>query len=198
MLDRMSTKYFLFLMVMLGIFSVIGCGDVELSNPVDGIIRGDDVGKDTEEIVIPDADPDGIVWGDDDDLETLPERNPVVSLVRTEITRLGETEILFHIETDSEVQEDLIIALEICYVGNQEDDREIFVMAAGEDTSEKFSFGEDILEVRVLPYETILSLDERMTPINSEEGKVNIKKYPIQERRYGIDPEGEIASRNKG
>ena len=174
----------------------IGCG--EDVNPLnDGILVEDEalVEESQEE---PEEEPevdDGISWGSARDDETPPVAViPTISLVKTQISRPGEVETLFQVETDQRLHDNLVVALEICHTDARVE-HAILVLPSRQAISEKISFGKSILQVKLLSYETILKLDPQMKPINSRVGRVDLTKYPIQERRYKVNPKGKQVSK---
>lgn len=185
-------------LVILLATAAVGCGGEQpLSG--DGIQVGEEILPEDEALSEDTAESnalsdDGITWGNARNAETLPETIPTVSLVKTQVTRLGEVETLFHVEMDSRLHENLIVVLEYCYTDTRIE-KEIVVMTPGQLTSEKFAFGKDLLRVKVLSYETILKLDPTMEPINTRVGRVDLTRYPIQERRYRINIQNGRVSR---
>lgn len=199
-------RFFLVALMAITIVTIAGCDseqDLLLPEDEDGILSEDATEETLSEEPQPDDDgivseepqpeDDGIVWGDTSDVETPAVRIPTISLVKTQVTRLGKVETSFHAEMDLRLHHDLVIVLEVCH-DNGRTENVILVMYARHVTSEKFFFGkfplgETSVLAKLLPYETVLKLDPRMKPINARRGSVDLTKYPVQDRRYETDPE---------
>lgn len=187
---------FLVALMAITIITIAGCDreqDLLLPEDEDGILSEDTTEETQTLSEEPQPEDDGIVWGDTSNLETPDVRIPTISLVKTQVTRLGKVETSFHAEMDMPLPHDLVIVLEVCH-DNGRTENVILVMYARHSASEKFSFGkfplgETSVLAKLRSYETILKLDPRMKPINARRGSVDLTKYPVQDRRYEIDLE---------
>lgn len=192
------SRFSLTLLTLVILIAFAGCGEGGLS----GLLSSDEPPEETtqeeqpEETLVPGRD-DGVLWGasrDDSTDEALAAAIPTAFLVKTVVTRLGKTEPTYQIETSFSIPKNLVIVLQIDYA-EEGSKKEIFVMTPGQKISEKFPFGKNIQRVEILPYQTILSLDAQMDPMNAEKGMVNLTRYPVQERRYRVSSHSGQVSR---
>ena len=168
---KLSTKHFFVLVALLAaVGMVIGCGS---GNP----LRTDD----------------GITW-DDGGTDTPSGRTPVISVLKTETTRAGKTELSYHFEADMEVENDLVVALQI--QSGSVSEGAIYVMREGEDVSEAFSFGDEVTQVVIMPHKDLLDFEvTKMAPINSGSTSVDLSRYPMQNRRYTVSTDNASVTR---
>lgn len=168
-----------------------GCGEMNLLSEDSG--DGIEKVRSEDKTLSEESGDDGITWGSARDPEA-PSTIPTVSLIKTQITRPKGVETLFHAEMDVHTQENIVVVLEICHTDASVENA-ILVMTPGQLTSEKFPLEKDVLRVKILPYEIILKLDPQMVPINTKAGRVDLTKYPVQERRYKINPKAQRVSK---